>query len=158
MDEDQKFRKSSFFTLSEVEKIDNKNTEELKKIISKIGWPTISKVGGKAAHASWLLAQHTRDDKFREKCLELMKENSDDVSRKDIAFLEDRVCLKKYGYQVYGTQVKTETQRGKLVTELLPVKDPGKLKTLRKSMGLDSIEDQIKRCEKIFSKLHRDNK
>ncbi len=148
--QDQKLRKNPNISWEVVEIADEKNTEELKKIITKIGWPTISKVGKKAAHASWLLAQHTKDDEFREKCLELMKENSNDVSSKDIAFLEDRVCLIKYGYQIYGTQVKTEEKESRVVTKLLPIKDPHNLRRLRKKVGLDTIEEQIRRCEKMY--------
>lgn len=154
--QDQKLRKNPNSSLKEVEIRDVESTKKLKNIISKIGWPTISKVGEKAAHASWLLAQHTRDDEFRERCLELMKENLNGVSKKDVAFLEDRVCLKKYGYQIYGTQVKSEEKDSRVVTELLPIKDLDNLRGLRENMGLDTIEEQIRRCEKIYLECLKD--
>jgi len=153
---DQKLRKNPNFSWKDVETADEKNTKELKKIISKIGWPTFSKVGERAAHASWLLAQHTKDNEFRERCLELMKENLNGVSKKDVAFLEDRVCLRKYGYQIYGTQVKSEEKDGNVITELLPVKDSDKLIELRENMGLDTIEEQIIRCEKMYLECLKD--
>src|SRR3989338_703283 len=54
--------------------VDMKNTEKLKKIINKYGWPGKSLVGEKAADAAWLIAQHADHDvKFQEKCLCLIK-------------------------------------------------------------------------------------
>ncbi|MBU0535106.1 MAG: DUF6624 domain-containing protein [Patescibacteria group bacterium] len=150
---DQRARKNPDVSISEEQKVDYKNTEALKKIISRVGWPTISKVGERAAHAAWIIAQHTKDGNFREKCLNLMKENSEDVSRKDLAFLEDRVSLANYGYQIYGTQVKTEERDGKLITEIMPVKDDSKLEDLRRKMGLDPLEEQLRRCEKMYKEL-----
>lgn len=155
---DQEMRKNPNISISDVEEFDKKSTEILKKIIKKIGWPTISKVGEEAAHAAWVISQHTKDEDFLNECMLLMRKNIDDISKKDLAYIEDRVSLSKNGYQIYGTLVKSEEKNGKLVTELLPVKDLKNLNKLRSEMGLDSLEDQLKRCEEVYLMYLKDKK
>ena len=49
-------------------RIDERNTDWLKKVIARHGWPTISMVGKRASHDAWLLAQHADHDlKFQKK-------------------------------------------------------------------------------------------
>ena len=73
--------------------IDVANTERLKAIVQKCGWPTISEFGVEGAQAAWLIAQHADHDvDFQSECLELMKkENPDELNPTQLAYLEDRV-------------------------------------------------------------------
>ena len=156
--EDQEMRKNTNVSISEINKFDKKSTEALKTIIKKIGWPTISKVGDAAAHAAWVISQHTKDENFLTECMLLMRENVNDISKKDLAYIEDRVSMLKNGYQIYGTLVKSEELDGKMVTEVLPVKNTENLNKLRYEMGLESLENQLKRCEEIYLKYLKDKK
>lgn len=155
---DQEMRKNPSISISDVQEFDKKSTEVLKKIIKKIGWPTISKVGEDTAHAAWAISQHTKDGDFLNECMLLMRKNINDISKKDLAYIEDRVSLSKNGYQIYGTLVKSEEKDGKLTTEILPVKDTDNLNNLRLEMGLNSLEDQLKRCEEVYLKYLKDKK
>ncbi len=86
--------------------VDKYNTEQMKQIINKIGWPTISKVGEMASHNAWLLIQHADHDiEFQKHCLVLMKnEPPEEIVPRDIAYLEDRIKVNTDQPQVYGTQ------------------------------------------------------
>ena len=85
--------------------VSEKHVEELKKMINQIGWPTISKVGKKASFAAWLIAQHAdQDPKFQKYCLNLMLSVKNDVEKKNIAYLTDRILVHQNKPQLYGTQ------------------------------------------------------
>ena len=80
----------------------------MKEIVSKIGWPTISKVGKEASSGAWLLIQHADHDiDFQKECLSVMKsESGEEISLRNIAYLEDRIKINLGLPQVYGTQFK----------------------------------------------------
>lgn len=124
------------------EEVDKQNTERMKKIVSEIGWPTISKVGKSGADDAWLLVQHADHDvAFQRKCLELMKElPAGEIEKRHIAFLEDRVLLKEVGLQTYGTQF--DQKEGKHIP--MPIRDPEQVDERRNKMDLGTLEEGIK--------------
>lgn len=79
------------------------NTENLKKIIEKIGWPTVDLVGKYASQMAWLIVQHSDHDlEFQKKILKTLYPL---VVKKQIeprlyAYLYDRT----HTPQKYGTQ------------------------------------------------------
>lgn len=89
--------------------IDIENTKLVKKIVIKYGWPTIQLVGKKASNNAWLLVQHADHDlKFQEKILGLLKKTYEkkpnSIKGANIAYLTDRVLLRKGKKQEFGTQ------------------------------------------------------
>lgn len=116
--EDQEIRKRYMDTLGEDPKstkelieemriIDSKNTETLREILKKIGFPTISRVGRKCAKYAWLIVQHSPDDEFMQDYLEQMEEYVfKEVEKGWYRRLVDRVLIRKGRKQVYGTQHK----------------------------------------------------
>jgi hypothetical protein len=54
--EDQSIRASNA-DVTKIIEVDRKNTERLKQIVSKIGWPTKAMVGKKGASAAWHIVQ-----------------------------------------------------------------------------------------------------
>ncbi len=84
-------------------RVDAANTARLKEIVAQVGWPTISMVGGDAAGAAWLLAQHAdRDRVFQQDVLARIEKllPSGEATRKEYAYLYDRINEP----QRYGTQ------------------------------------------------------
>lgn len=70
----------------EMEKVHRKNAGELWNIISVTGFPTISKVGGKASNAAWLIIQHSiGEPEFMNDSYHLMLENADDLEATNLA-------------------------------------------------------------------------
>ncbi len=117
---------------------DRRHTARMKEILAEIGWPTTSKVGRLAAHRAWLLVQHADHDvDFQRECLRLMSEAPEgEVSRVDMAYLEDRVRVNDGRPQLYGTQFHL-VERGELVPR--PIEDPERLDQRRQAVGLESF-------------------
>ncbi len=122
--------------------IDRINASRLKVLISEIGWPTRSKVGKNASRAVALIALRAdHDPAFQYVCFLLMRsEKPPDVDLRDVAYLEDRVIVNMTGYQKYGTQYTQEC----IGYVPRPILDMDKLNSLRKQMGLGTMEEGIK--------------
>ena len=131
------------------EEIDKDNTRWLKEVVEKKGWPTFTMVGKDGGNAAWLLVQHADLDRaLQKKCLGLMKELllKDEVSKKDYAYLTDRVLRAEGKKQVYGTQFHTVD--GKLVPQ--PIEDEAKVDERRKEMGLGTLDEYRKQIESMY--------
>ncbi len=76
---------------------DHDNTEWLKALVAKQGWPKRSDIGEDAAEQAWLLVQHAdADPAFQLSSLRLMEPlmAKGEVAKGDYAYLCDRVMLK----------------------------------------------------------------
>lgn len=126
--------------------VDHTNTEWLKQIVAKKGWPRRSQVGEIASNDAWLLAQHADNDPlFQLSVLRLMEPlvAAREVSPANYAYLYDRVTLKMTGKQRYATQVTCEA--GKRVP--LPLETPAAVAKLRAELGLEPVEAYIARMD-----------
>lgn len=146
---DQVMRKSGQWDST----VDIKNTERIKKIVSQIGWPTLSKVGLKGANNAWLLVQHADHDiDFQKYCLQLMKDAPQgEVNKIDIAYLEDRVRVNEGREQLYGTQFTQEG--GKYIP--IKIEDESNVDVRRAEIGMGSLSEQIRL---MYNKYPIDNK
>lgn len=121
---------------------DRANTAWLKTIIDDGGWPTISKVGKEASSSAWLLVQHAdHDPVFQLRTLREMEPlvEQSEVSKRNFAYLYDRVMLKLTGKQRYATQVFCEG--GIRVAQ--PLEDETALAELRASVGLEPFDEYL---------------
>ena len=126
--------------------MDKESTDYITRVVSEFGLPTISLVGEKASLFAWLLVQHSPDRKFQKKYLELMKmANEGDVLPKNIAYLEDRILMYENKPQIYGTQIVKNKSTGEWEPYTLDSSE--KVNDLRKSAGLDSLEEYLKTFE-----------
>jgi hypothetical protein len=134
---------------TKIEKQDKKHTARLKQIIAEIGWPTISKVGTTASHTAWLLTQHADlDREFQEQVLRLMNQQDDDeVLKRDVAYLTDRLLVAKELPQRYGTQFyQTRKKDGSIDKCILrEVEDPEHLEERRDKMEMEPFEENLAR-------------
>ncbi len=136
--EDQKAVRTKKFN-----KIKSKNTKRLKQIIGEIGWPHPKIAGKNGELAAWLIVQHSSDLKFQEKCLKLLKEFPKTKERKQhIAYLIDKILVRKNKKQIYGTQF---TKRG----TLSPIVDQKNLDKRRKQMALELFKIYKERMERL---------
>lgn len=143
---DQKMRRKAMKSGIWNKRIDTKNTEKLKKIIKKYGWPTISIVGKKASKNAWLLVQHADHDiKFQKKCLKLMeniyKVNPNLINKINIAYLKDRILVGEGKKQLFGTQFYTNK---KGVFGFRPIRDIKNLDKIRKEYELPPFREYKK--------------
>ncbi len=126
----------------EMQALHHKNAEILDEIIDHIGYPTTEKVGKEASEAAWLVIQHAiaRPD-FMRKCLKLLEDSTPEThaERINIAYLSDRITVFEGRPQLYGTQFDWN-ENGKLSPNIYD--DLNKVNERRKSLGLNSLEDQ----------------
>lgn len=156
-DDDQTLR----MQLPEVEKKYGLNSEELKKhwrlihmtdsinqkyvmdILDEHGWLGPAVVGNKGNQALFLVIQHAEID-VQEKYLPMLEEavKKGNAPPQNLAYLEDRVAMRKGEKQKYGTQVIRDGVTGE--SYLYPVENPDNLDSIRHSIGLNSISDYLK--------------
>ena len=134
----------------DAEKIDQANTERLKKIIADIGWPSKTRVGEGAAHAAWLIVQHADSDpEWQAECLQLMKqESAQEVATEDVAYLEDRVLVAQGKPQRFGTQFYVNEQGVYGPQEL---DDVGNLEQRRIDAGMEPFSEYKDVLEKAWA-------
>lgn len=128
----------------EMEELHNKNAKILSNFIDEIGYPTIDKVGKEASEAAWLLIQHAiGQPEVMRKCEALLKiavlENK--ANPINLAYLSDRIAVFEGKMQFYGTQFDWD-ENGELSPN--PIDDLLLVNQRRKSIGLNTLEEQIK--------------
>lgn len=135
-------QEARFSNAKNIKEIDTKNTNRMKEIIFDKGWPTIEMVGEEASSSAWLLIQHADlDPDFQEESLNLIKELPEgQVSKENIAYLEDRVRVVHGKSTLYGTQFYRRDD-GKLVPR--EIEDSKNIDIRRKEMGLDTLDEYV---------------
>ena len=122
-----------------------RHADRLRQLLEEHGWPTADRVGPDAARAAWLVAQHadTQLDVQR-LAVRLLGEavSAGSASRRDLAFLEDRVAVNEGRHQVYGTQI-ADVVDGEPVP--WPCVDPDRLDERRAAVGIESFRANAER-------------
>jgi len=125
-----------------MKELHNRNAKILNDIIDTIGYPAIDKVGKEASEAAWLVIQHAiGQPNFMRKCVELL-ENAVSENKADpvnLAYLTDRIAVSEGKPQLYGTQFDWD-ENGELSAQ--PFDDLAKVNQRRKSIGLNTLEEQ----------------
>ena len=125
------------------EHIDHSNTQTMKQIIARYGWPGEKRVGQMGAEAAWLLVLHADHDRpFQKRCHHLLEEavNRKDAQPKHFAYLTDRICLGDNIPQVYGTQWD------------YPIADQEHVDERRAAVGLSSLADYLNESSQMRKK------
>ena len=118
-----------------------RNADWLKAVLARIGWFDISRYGGEASQAAWLIVQHADHDRaWQAEVLAALapRVRRGDMQRNYYAYLVDRVAVGAGRPQTYGTQGRCQG-RGNL--QLFEVADRPGLDRRRAEMGLESIAD-----------------
>ena len=145
VEEDQQMRSSHKTWNPEV---DRKNTERMKEIIKQYGWPDKSLVGKEGSLGAWLLIQHAdHDPDFQKEALDLLTKAVErgQASKRNLAYLTDRVRVNSGEPQLYGTQF-FEDDAG--VFGPRPIEDTENLEKRRKEMGLEPFSEYEKSIQK----------
>ncbi|MBA4764557.1 MAG: hypothetical protein H2048_03630 [Erythrobacter sp.] len=127
----------------ETMRVDHANTQWLKSVVEKHGWPTVSTVGEEASRKAWLLVQHAdQDPVFQFDVLQMMQPLMEDgeVSSRNYAYLYDRVMLKITGKQRYATQMWCHEGR----MEPQTLEDAAAVAALREQVKLEPLDEYRK--------------
>ncbi|MEM6842943.1 MAG: DUF6624 domain-containing protein [Bacteroidota bacterium] len=127
---------------TEMEQLHNRNADILNEIINTIGYPTIDKVGEEASEEAWLIIQHSiSHPDFMRKCVKLLEGavSEHKANPKNLAYLTDRIASFENKLQLYGTHFDWD-KNGELSPK--PFDDIDKVNRRRKSLGLNTLEEQ----------------
>ena len=119
------------------------NTDRLRQVIERHGWPGRSLVGEDGAQHAWLLAQHAdRQLDFQRWALSLLADAVDrgEATARQLAYLTDRVRMNEGREQRYGTQL-ADVRDGMVVP--WPVEDPDQLDARRAAVGLEPFFEYV---------------
>ncbi len=121
---------------------DSLNLVKVKKILDERGWLGTDEIGYQGNSTLFLVIQHA-DPKSQEHYLPIMREavKSGKANAGSLAYLEDRIELRKGGKQIYGTQIGKDRATGQYF--VLPLLDPEKVDERRKQMGLGSLKAYV---------------
>lgn len=138
----------------------NRHIPILKDLYLKFGYPTIQSVGKESSEHYFIFILHSDSDpKFQSDMLPILKKHlkSGSVSKKDYAYLYDRVKRNTGGKQLYGTQLSFDGN-GNLFDSnnkiMLPkdLADPETVDKRRKKMGLQPIEKYYEETLEAFGR------
>ena len=113
-----------------------------KDYFSKYSFPGVKENGYDAALHFWTIVQHSDHDvEFQAQVLKAMEKQlkKNNVSRRNYAYLYDRVKQNLGIEQLYGTQIDWSTRKA----QPYKLKDPEKVNERRKEMELEPIEEYL---------------
>ena len=123
--------------------VDSLNIKTVTAILDKEGWLGPDKVGMEGSLAIFLVIQHS-DIKVQEKYLPMMHKavKLGKASAANLALLEDRILVTKFGKQKYGSQIGQNPQTGDYY--IFPIEDEENVNKRRASIGLQPLEEYVK--------------
>jgi hypothetical protein len=123
---------------------DSVNEVFMKAFLNEHGFMGKKKIGRKGTEAEWVVLQHSTDLSFQQKWLPQVLERAQegDFSKEQAAMLVDRVRVRTGQLQLYGTQMKWNSELGKW--EPFEIEDPEHLAARRKLMGLEPMEEYVR--------------
>ena len=119
------------------------NLEWMRLVLAQYGWPGRRLVGDEGSHGAWLLLQHAdRDTALQHTAMQLLETavRDNDASRRDLAYLTDRVRAAEGRLQVYGTQLQYDS-RG--CASPKPSEEPAQLDARRASVWLEPVAQYV---------------
>lgn len=137
--------------VTHIQKTDSKHTRQLKAIVDKHGWPSVSLVGEEGVQAAFLLVQHSPDFTFQQAMLPHILhayQNNQGITGQEVALLADRILVKKGQPQKYGTQADI-TASG---VTFFPIADADNVDKRRAQMGLPPLADYKSMLERVYAK------
>ncbi|MCF6476602.1 hypothetical protein FAF44_50975 [Nonomuraea sp. MG754425] len=149
LERDQKFRTLEA-SQEDFDRVEKENTDRMRQILDRHGWPGRALAGEDGAHAAWALVQHAdRDLDLQRRGLVLMRRAVDagDADPSDLAFLVDRVRVAERRPQVYGTQ--WETGPSGEWRPRTPIEDAGKVDERRAEAGLKPLRDYLEELRSV---------
>jgi hypothetical protein len=124
-----------------MQEIDRKNVDDLKALIARHGWFSISEFGPEADTNAWIIVQHaTFDLPFMKSALTTLEPlaRKGDSSPSSFALLYDRIAVNEGRAQTFGSQGSCEG-KDKWIAD--PIEKPEGLAARRADMNLGPFED-----------------
>jgi hypothetical protein len=134
--------------------IQERNQEELGKLIAAKGWPRVADVGSDAAMAAYLTVMHSNDGMQKE-YLPVIKKicEEKELSWERYAMMYDRSLYNENKPQKYGTHTRYNEKTDS--AELYPLEDETKVDEWRKELGLEPLAEYMARFNIKYQPLKK---
>tara|TARA_R110000868_G_scaffold167787_2_gene402248 strand:+ start:577 stop:1203 length:627 start_codon:yes stop_codon:yes gene_type:complete len=135
---------------NELDSIDKKNTDSLKRIINDHGWPILSQINKEAKNAFLIIIQHSdKDPEFQQHALKFVKRAYEEghIKGQDVALLTDQILLAEGKPQKYGTQFNVVN--GEFI--IFPLENESKVDFYRSELKLPKLEQYIDILKKYYA-------
>jgi hypothetical protein len=129
--------------------VDSANTQWLRAVVARDGWPTRARIGVDGMNAAFLLVQHAdHDTAFQAWMLpQLVRAyRAGDVPGQDVALLTDRLASARGQPQEYGTQ--TDFRDGRILVK--PIRDSAQVEVRRAAMGLPPMAVYLRVLDSVY--------
>ena len=123
----------------EMEAVHRANASRLRELVTQFGWPGRNLVGDDAASAAWRIVQHAISEPAFMREMFVVLSNAPDVSKAEVAKLEDRIRVFEGRAQRFGTQFDWN-EAGTALELILGVEEPETVAARRAAVGLPPIE------------------
>lgn len=136
--------------------IHERNNRRVREIVAAHGWPGSSLVGEDGCEAAWLVVQHAvLEPDFQDSCVPLLEAAvaAGDAPAWQLAYLKDRMLVRRGLPQIYGTQYRM-TEAGKSVP--FEIEDAATVDERRRAVGLPTLEENTRRIHGEDEMLGRD--
>jgi hypothetical protein len=129
--------------------VQEKNEQELDRLIASKGWPRVGRVGREAAMAAYLVTMHSHTG-LQKKYLTTIKRicEEKELPWERYALIYDRSLVNENKPQRFGTHTKYNEQAK--AEELYPLEDESKVNEWRKELGLPPLEEYLKQFNITF--------
>lgn len=137
--------------LARMRAIDAENTERVRAIVKRYGWPGPELVGRDGAEAAFLIVQHA-DHAFQKEMLPLVEKayRGGGLSGQSYALLLDRVLVGEGKPQVYGTQAKRFEEWKWREPALEPIEDEANVDKRRAEVGLPPLSEYREMLKRFY--------
>lgn len=137
--------------LARMQAIDSSNTERMRAIVRRYGWPGPKLVGREGTEAAFLLVQHA-DHAFQKEMLPLVEKayKRGELSGQSYALLLDRVLVGEGKPQVYGTQAKRIEEWKGREPVLEPIEDEANVDKRRAEVGLFPLSEYRELLKQMY--------
>lgn len=119
---------------------DSLNVLRVTTIIDSLGWPDAEVIGPDGSRTLWLVLQHAAlaiQEEYLPEMRLAVEEGK--ASATDLAYLEDRIDMRRGLPQVYGTQIRIDNGSA----TLWPLKDETTVDARRAQVGLGPLRDYL---------------
>lgn len=146
----RRFR-SGEISLGDLTAIRKNHLDYIKNLLGSEGFPFKDTFSDKAYKAAFLTVQHSEDVPFMKSVIEIFNAaNKNQVEKRDLAYLVDRVRVLEGVHQLYGTQYRMKGED----LRFFPIEDESNLEERRRSMGMETFAEY----KKTISSTASDNK
>ncbi len=131
-----------------IEKIDEINTDHLKRVLEKTSWRSLAEYENHAFELAWRIVQHSNDVDFREAVLEEIEPLAEEglIEGQQYALMYDRVQLKKHQTQLYGSQTKCVNGQ----YDVYGLIEPDTVDKRRADLGMEPLSAYLERNRSLY--------